>query len=328
MTRAVSVANAVGVFVAVLLSVLSGVRENPDARAPSSGTDDAGSDAFPVRDTRGKPEIRDQSGAWLELRSYQRIASGSPLADELLLEFCEPSRIVSFTAFSQQNAARAHRYAGKPRLSALDDLEQLVALEPDLLLLNTLGAEKRVARLRELGIPVFDLGEMRGLQTYLDDARAIATIVGRPELGQRYAETFRRRMERVVGPVPDSERPRGAYLSVFGTSIYGGGRRTSYDDALRYGGLLNVVAKAHEGWPDLSIEEVLALDPEVIVTNIGMGDALCSLSQLDRLSACRAPRRSIVELPPDLLSDPGAAMLETAEAIHEGVTRLTLKGSR
>jgi iron complex transport system substrate-binding protein len=325
MTRGVFLANLAGLLLAVALSLLPGMRDAPETsvEVPVSGTT---SEAFPQRNTRGKPEMLDKSGVWLELLHYERIASGSTLADELLLEFCEPNRILSFTAFSQQNADRAHRYAGKPQLSALDDLEKLIALEPDLLLLNTLGSEKRVARLRELGIPVFDLGEMRGVDTYLDNARAVATLVGRPELGERYATGFRRRMERVTPARPEGQRMRAAYLSVFGTSTYGGGARTSYDDVLRYAGLDNVVARAHQGWPDLSVEEILGLDPEVIVTHLGMGEALCSLSELNRLSACRGARRSIIELPPSLLSDPGAGMLDTAEAIHAGAERLRAEG--
>jgi iron complex transport system substrate-binding protein len=320
MTRGVFVANLAGLLSAVALSLLPGIRgTGTSTNVPLSPA--TSQSAFPERNTQGKPEILDKSGVWLELKRYERIASGSTLADELLLEFCEPSRILSFTAFSQDNTARSHRYAGKPQLSALDDLEKLIALEPDLLLLNTLGSEKRVARLRELGIPVFDLGEMRGVETYLDNARAVATIVGRPELGESYATSFRRRMERVAGTVPVGERTRAAYLSVFGTSTYGGGARTSYDDVLWYAGLDNVLAKSHQGWPDLSIEEILGLDPDVIVTHRGMGDALCSLSLLNQLSACRGAR-SIIELPPSLLSDPGAGMLDTAEAIHAGAERL------
>jgi iron complex transport system substrate-binding protein len=258
---------------------------------------------------------------WLPLVRYERIASGSTIADELLLEFAEPDRIVAFTAHSQR-AANAQRYAGKPHLAGLEDLEALIALQPNLLLLNTLGSETRVARLRELGIRVFDLGEMRGMNGYLENARAVATIVGRPELGESYARSFRRRMESVAPDPGAAEPKRAAYLSVFGTSIYGGGRRTSYDDVLRHAGLFNALAKRYEGWPDLSTEEVLMLDPDLIVTHRGMGSSLCALAQLDRLSACKGPERAIVELEPSLLSDPGAGMLLTAERIRDGVLAL------
>jgi iron complex transport system substrate-binding protein len=325
MTRAVTIANGLGFGLALLLAALSGFRAAAPTGAEPGRSRVPSSSDFLRRDTRGTPELRDKSGVWLPLVDYRRIVSGSTIADELLLEFAEPRRIAAFTEYSQKSP-NAQRYANKPHLSGLGDLERLIALEPDLLLLNTLGSETRVARLRELGIPVFDLGEMRGVDSFLADARAIATIVGRPELGEQYAASFRRRLEHVAPDVPASERKRAAYLAVFGTNVYGGGRHTSYDDVLHYAGLVNALAKSYEGWPDLSTEEVLVLDPEVIVTQRGMADALCALTELDRLSACKAHPPAIVEVDPSLLSDPGSGMLPTAERIRDGV--LALSGGR
>jgi iron complex transport system substrate-binding protein len=322
-SRFVSLYNGLGFAFALSLAVLSGLRSGSGPSVAASSERVGASDDFPRRDTRGTPELRDKSGVWLPLIDYRRIASGSTIADELLLEFAEPDRIVAFTKFSQENPSKAHRFSGKPLLSGLDDLETLIALEPDLLLLNTLGSQTRVARLRELGIRVFDLGEMRGVESFLANARAVATIAGRTSLGERYAERFRARLHRVAPDVPKGERKRAAYLSVFGTSIYGGGRRTSYDDVLRHAGLENALAKTYEGWPDLGPEEVLASNPELVVTHRGMGPLLCSLPKLDRLEACKGERPAIVELEPSVLSDPGSGILTAAEQVHDRVADLT-----
>lgn len=326
MSRAVDAANGLGFALALALGAASGFRQEPAPAAPASAEAPRPNDDFPLRDTRGTPELRDRSGVWLPLVEYRRIASGSTIADELLLEFAEPDRIVAFTRFSQENPSAAHRYSGKPQLSGLDDLEKLIALQPDLVLLNTLGSHTRIERLREQGIRVFDLGEMRGVDTFLANARAIATLVGRPELGERYARNFRRRLAQVA-PDGSGDRPRAAYLAVFGTSVYGGGRRTSYDDVLRHAGLDNVLARRFDGWPALGPEQILEADPDVIVTHRGMGRALCSLAQLDRLSACKGPEPAVVELEPSVLSDPGSGMLTAAERVRDAVLELE-RGSR
>lgn len=311
--------NAVGAVVALLLSVSSGIDRDqglPSVSLPA----EAASGTFPVRSTPAGPEMRDRSGNWLPLVAYRRIASGSTIADELLLEFCEPDRIVSFTQYSQKNPQTAQRYAGKPQLQALDDLETLLGLDPDLVLLNTLGSDQSVRRLEEAGIRVFDLGEMRGVSTFLDNARAIARLCGRGELGERYAQSFMDRMERVAPEEPMKSRSTAAYVSVFGTSLYSGGANTSYHDVLTHAGLRNVVAEHYTGWPKLSTEELLMWDPEVLVTLEGMAETLCLRPGFERLGACAQPGERIVALPPWLLSDPGAAMLEATESLHGALT--------
>ena len=49
----------------------------------------------------------------LPAQHYRRIASASPVADELLLELCEPDRIVAFTGYNQREGFRNYRYQGK-----------------------------------------------------------------------------------------------------------------------------------------------------------------------------------------------------------------------
>lgn len=319
--RNIALLNLGFVFLAIAGSVATTVRRPQEESAPTEQSAVSDS-AFLTRVVHGRTEVRDMSGRWLELRNFDRIASGSTIADELLLEFCEPERIVAFTRFSQENEFRAHQFAGRPHLSALDDLETLIALRPDLLLLNTLGSGTKVSRLRDAGIVVFDLGEMRGVAGFVDNARVIAKLVGRPALGERYAKQFQARLERVAAEVPQKDRIDAAYVSVFGTNVYGGGRNTSYDDVLRYAGLENALAAEYQGWPDLSVEELLGLDPALIVTHTGMRQSLCQLSGLAALKACRHPTRSVVELSPSILSDPGSGMLIAAEMLHERVNAL------
>lgn len=317
MNRAsVNALNLGGVFLALALSVAAGVRlERNTAAVPVPVAVISG---FALREhADGRRELKDASGTWVPLTEYRRIASGSTIADELLLEFVEPERIVSFTRYSEKNPDTAHRYAGKPQLAGVEDLETLLTLKPDLFVLNTLGTDRRAERIRERGIAVFDLGEMRGLSTYLDNARVLALLAGRPELGERYTQRFLSRLRRIAATLTQEQRKSAAYLSVFANQIYSGGRDTSYDDVLTHAGLTNLVAPRHRGWPALSREDVLELDPEWLVTHASMGKALCGLEGLERLSACRSG--SIVELPPVLLSDPGSSMLVTAERIFEAV---------
>jgi iron complex transport system substrate-binding protein len=239
------------------------------------------------------------------------------VADEVLLEICEPDRVAAFTGTSARATTRGFRYAGKPTLERLDDLEGVLSLHPDLVLVNGLGDPRPVARFREAGLVVLDLGEMRGLSTLIPEIHLLAEVLGHPERGEWYATSLVQRMNAIAADVPASDRSRAIHLSVYGDSLFGGALGTSYHDVLVAAGLVDA-ASAYRGWPQYTAEQVLTMDPDIIVTNMGMRERLCAHSGLARLRACMAPR-GVVEVDADLLGDPGPAMVDAARRIRNAV---------
>jgi len=226
--------------------------------------------------------------------------------------------VMAYTERSVRGAPWRHRFSGTRTIGSLDDLEAILGLQPDLVLIESYGDPRRVARLRERGLAVFDLGEMRGMATLVPAIRTVGALVGRGELGERMALRFGRAMKALAADVPVGEWPSAAYVSAYGTQLFGGTKGTTYHDVLHAAGLVDVAAARYEGWPQYSREELLALDPELIVTRTGGGQALCRLAGLERLRACGAAGR-IIELESFALDDPGLGMLEAAEALFAAV---------
>jgi iron complex transport system substrate-binding protein len=267
----------------------------------------------------GGQGVLDSSGYAIPAGGYQRVASATIVADALLLEFASPNQIAAFTHYSKDNTLFAYRYDGRPQIDALHDMERLLALQPDLLLVSSLAAGPRLERLRESGLALFVTGEMRGVDNYLHNARAVATLLGRAQAGELYVRTFRRRLESIARNLPAAARKTALQLVYYGKQIFGSGRHTSYFDVLTYAGLIDLGAQHFEGWPSLSMDQVLAIDPQVLITRDGMGAALCAQPTLSALKACQPSNGQIVELPDALLNDPGAMMLPSAELIHSAV---------
>lgn len=266
----------------------------------------------------GPDSLADATGHRVPLAHYERILSAGMLSDRLLLDLCEPGRIVGFSDHSTERSSWAHRFAGKPTVADLGDLEQVLELAPDLVLVNHIGDPRRVARLREHGLDVFDLGAMKGLRTLVSDIREVATLLGHPERGERYVARLVQRLRAVAADIPPERRRRALYVSIHGTRLYGGTRGTSYHDMLRFAGLVDVAAARDRGWPAYDAEDLLALDPPLVVTGLGMRERLCRHPGLGRLRACRDPQ-GIIELPDGLLSDPGPGMLAAAERLRRRV---------
>jgi len=315
----VGIANAAGATLCLALSIgLALPAPGAEGGAPLARREASRATEPEVVRQHGQDGIVDAGGRFIALRRYVRIASTSTLADGLLLALCEPDRIIAFTQPSREHEPIGYRYSGKPTLRGPGELEALLALGPDLVLASGVVAGRdRIARMRDAGLTVFDLGEMRGLASLLPNVVTIATLLGRAQTGRELAARFEQRMRRLAAAVPERERPRGLYVSLFGDVLYGGTYGSSYHDVLTAAGVKDAAAERYEGWPRYTPEMLLALDPELIVTHHGMARSLCAHPGLEQLSACREQR--IVELDGALLGDPGLAMLEAAESLFDAV---------
>lgn len=193
-----------------------------------------------------------------------------------------------------------------------------MGLRPDLIVANSLAQQDVVQRYREAGIEVFDLGPMHGLATLRPNIVSVATLLGRPERGRALARRFERRMENIARHIPEHERPSAIYLGIHGDKLYGGTRGSSYHDILTHAGLRDAAAERYEGWPRYTSEQLLALDPDIVVTQSDMGKVVCRHPGLDRLRVCSGSGR-IVEIDGGLLGDPSLTILEATDAVFEAV---------
>lgn len=235
-----------------------------------------------------------------------RIVSLGMVSDAILADFCEPERVVAVSAWSTGPVAR--RWAGKPRLRGLDDLEAIIALRPDLVLVSSDGTEgERLARLQAAGVPVVVLRPMQGLATYGADLVQVGELLGRGAEARASGERLRARLARVADPT--RPRPRALYAAGFGGVLFGGTTGTSYHDVLVAAGCDDIAAGVYTGWPQYSREQLLALRPEVVLTKEG--------AELPMIPGAR-----IIALPGELLEDPGPRLLEAAEALQARLAEL------
>lgn len=315
--------NTVGVLVAMGAAVtLAGWQTIEPERSQRRDTYSPGADVT-VRD--GQRGVVDASGHFFPLGRPRRVVSLSLGADDLLLALCEPERIAAYSAHAGGSAA-GYRFGPHRLGTATPSFEDLAAYNPDLVLAHSLSLDAELRATREAGMPVFDLGNQRGMATLLPNIRTVALLLGRPEAGTNLANALQTRMEALANRVPASERQRGLYVGVHGDKLYGGTVGTSYADVLSAGGLRDVAAAEFRGWPRYTAELLLRLDPDVIVTQTGMTSVLCAQPGMKALRACRT-MGSIVELEGAWLVDPGLDIPRTAELLQHALYGTGVRGS-
>jgi iron complex transport system substrate-binding protein len=265
----------------------------------------------------GTSTVTDATGTKVAVREYSRIVSTSTIADQVLIEIIDPARLLAVSAHTRRTQ-KSEEYSDKIGVERARDIETIIELRPDIVFINNFVDRRHVERFKDAGLNVFDMGEMRGLQTLPANIRQVAAVVGVAARGDHLAERLLTELRAVSADIPEAERKRGLYVGIHGDRLYGGTEGTSFHDVIVAGGVIDVAAEAgFHSWPAFTNEQLLSLDPPWIITNPGTEEALCRHPGLESLEACK--RDQVRSIETDLLTDPGLGMVEAARAVRTAI---------
>ncbi|MGB0638580.1 MAG: ABC transporter substrate-binding protein, partial [Myxococcota bacterium] len=229
--------------------------------------------------------VADVRGNRVAIKDYQRIVSVNTVADHLLLQLIEPQRLVGITHHSLASHPEGWRFGEQSTVERGTDVEHILALKPDIVIISSFVNESVIARLQEANVAVFDLGETRGFVTLLGDIDALGQVLNVTTRAGQLIERIERELDALERAVPAEKRPVGMYLSMYGDGFFGGTTNTSFADMLRYGGIDDLAPKhGYKEWPQYTPEQLLVMNPTLIVTSQGLGAGICSHTILHQLA--------------------------------------------
>lgn len=208
--------------------------------------------------------VTDDTGATVTLqRPAQRIVSLAPHATELLFAAGGGARIVGTVAYSDYPPpARDIPHVGDNR--ALD-LERIAALKPDLVVVWRHGnAQKQIDRLRALGIPLF-FSEPHRLGDIPRSMEALGTLLDTRASAHDAAQQFRSKVDALRNRYA-SRPPVQLFYQVWDQPLMTLNGQHIFSDMLALCGGRNVFAAEPLLVPTVSVEAVLAANPEVLLT--------------------------------------------------------------
>ncbi len=200
------------------------------------------------------------------------------------------------------------------------NVEQIIALEPDAVLMNTMAQPlEQVSALEAAGIPVIatDTTDIQGVY------RAIA-LVGEVAGKEAQAETLVAQMQQDFAALTErAEASRGktVYFEVspLQYGLWTAGKGTFLDEMASLCGLTNLFLDV-EGWAQISQEQVLERNPDLIVTFTPEMDGQPSPDQeireragWEKLEAVQAGK--ILTAFGDIFMRPGPRLTEAAEQL-------------
>lgn len=257
--------------------------------------------------------VRDDAGTEVRLKQpAQRIIALAPHIAETLFAAGAGERLVGTVDYSDypEAAKKVPRVGSYARL----DMEAVLALKPDLVIAWQSGnSPAHVEKLKQLGLPVF-ITQPDRIEDIARDLDRYGLLLGNPE-GARAADAFRARLASLRAQYAGRPKVRVFYqvwrdplTTVAGKQIIG--------DVIRLCGGENVFASLDQMAPNVSVEAVLAANPEAIVAS-GMGDArpewLDDWKRWPQLTA--VARDNLFYVPPDLIQRQTPRLLDGAERL-------------
>ena len=210
----------------------------------------------------GYREVVDEAGRTVRVpQPVLRIVSLAPSLTETVYALGLQDRLVGDTDFCDYppEAQRKTKVGGAINPS----LEVIAHLKPDLVLvtkhLNTLDT---VHSLDALGIASYAT-DPRTVDEIIASSKRLAEVLGAPVAGVSVAEDLQRRLE-VLQQKIGGLAPRRVLFVVWTDPLISVGRDTFIADALRRAGGVSIV-DAKQDWPQVNLEEVARLQPEVLV---------------------------------------------------------------
>jgi len=215
--------------------------------------------------------VVDDAGRTVEVvRNPQRLVSLAPSNTEILFALGLGDKVVGVTDFCDypEEAKAIEKVGGMEH-----NLEKIVALDPDLVLAiggSTAQVEK-ATEMEKLGLTVLVLepGDIEGIMANVE-------LVGKATGAEKEASELVAEMRKHFDDITTKAKGAGSRPKVFfepdatdPSKPYTPGPGSFIDALISLAGGSNVGAGAKMQWAQLSTEEIIAQDPEVIV----LGDA-------------------------------------------------------
>jgi iron complex transport system substrate-binding protein len=258
----------------------------------------------------------DEIGRKVEVpTAVKRIVSLAPNLTEIVFALGEGDRLAGDTDFCDYPPEAAQ----KPRVGEPinPNLEQVVSLAPDLVLATkAINRRETVEALARIGLPVFvtDPHSVDGMITSIEH---IGNVLHAGKTAAPLVEDLRERLSnldrRIAGTVP-----RRVLFVVWTDPLISIGRGTFIADALRHAGARSVVDASAE-WPRVNLEEIVRLQPEVLV--FAGAHAADTQHDIDALRArpgwrsLEALRRGNIVIVSDAINRPAPRMVDAVEQL-------------
>ena len=236
--------------------------------------------------------------------------------DELVVRLAEPHNIASVTWLSR-DPANSNVAALVGRIPVNHGLaEEIIPLQPDLVIAGVYTARTAVALLRRTGVALAEIDVPKNFMDVRGQIRKVAALVGERDKGERIVGDIDQRLA-ALPPAARSGAPRAIVLNPNGVTV---GKGTLVDEILTRAGLVNVAAELGiDNYGQVPLETVVTSAVDVLIVSASRDGPPALATEILRHPALTAlsDRARIVVLPGRLWNCGGPAIIEAIERLKQ-----------
>jgi iron complex transport system substrate-binding protein len=244
----------------------------------------------------------------------QRVVSMNLCSDQLLLMLADPEQVGSISYLSRDPGSSCVADAAEAYPTNHARAEEIIRLNPDLVLVTPHTNPRLRTILQQLGYPLHQLTLGHRVNDINSDIRQLAARLGQTSKGESLIAQM---LQGLQHNKPESNKPTAIFYQPRG---YTSGADTLQDEALRLAGWNNLAAHhGIKGYTPVPLEEVLLWQPETLFTstfsNAGnsLAERLLHHPALKRLLA----QRPMVEIPYKYWICPGPMLADAVTLLRE-----------
>jgi iron complex transport system substrate-binding protein len=253
-----------------------------------------------------------------------RIISLAPSNTEILFALGAGGQIAGRDSFSNypEEALKVTDIGGP---SFGSNLELITSLQPDLILAAEINTPEQVLEFEKLGLTVFYLNNPTAISGLYDNLEIVGKLTGRSTEAAGLIESLRARENAVNEKIAGAKTQPRVFYEVDGTDPakpWTTGPGSFMDTMINQAGGINVGAGLPLQWAQISQEELIVQNPEVILLgDHKFGTTAEQVSQRPGWNVIKALQDNrVLPFDDDLAARPGPRLLdgleELARAIH------------
>lgn len=235
---------------------------------------------LPKQETEQKQETKEQAQLPLKDRAgndvtipaeINKIISISPSNTEMIVDLGFGDKLVAVDKYSGDIEGIPENI---PYFDIMNpDVEQLVALEPDIIYATGMSMAKGndpFKPIKDLGITVVYIPSSDSIEGIYKDIIFIADSLQVSEKGQEIVDNMKTKIEefREIGSTIKEEDKKTVYFEIAGApKLYSFGKGVFLNEMIELLGAKNILAD-QEKWIAVADEVVVAANPDIILTNV------------------------------------------------------------
>jgi len=206
----------------------------------------------------------------------EKIVTLSPPITEMLYAIGAGDQVIARDSFSDypETALSLPDIGGG---FAEYDLETIVSLTPDLVIAGGINTSELVGSLEDLGLTVYYLANPSDLEGTFASIEVLGMLSGHEDKAKELVKGLRSRVDAVFTALEGVEEKPTVYYELDATDAskpYTPGPNTFYTSLIELAGGENIGGKLEFEWAQISLEQLLVEDPDLIL----LGDAMWGIT--------------------------------------------------